>query len=290
MTISDNEQAIKREVQSFYNQIGWKEVSEGIFQNARFEDLRPVSKEYIHRCHMRAGSFLAKTGRFFLDAGSGPIQYPDYLTYSDGYKYRVCLDISPVALIEARRRIGDRGLFIVADVSALPFGNEVFDGIISLHTLHHLPTRSQQAGYLELWRVLAIGRNAVIVNGWTDAPLMRRLEFLVKIMERIQHRKVLKGQQSSKMTKISPKESKENSVGTYVQKFTPAMLKGILGKRIPYEIRCWRSVSVRFLRAVIHPRLAGRTNLRLLFWLEDHFPHYFGVAGQYPLIVLKKPE
>ena len=53
--------------------------------------------------------------------GSGPIQYPEYLTYSEGYQYRLCLDISIVALIEARKRIGEKGLFVVADVSNLPF-------------------------------------------------------------------------------------------------------------------------------------------------------------------------
>lgn len=291
MTTSENEQAIKQEVQSFYDRVGWKEVSEGVYQNARFEDLRPVSKEYIHRCHLRAGSFLTKNGRFLLDAGSGPIQYPEYLTYSEGYSYRVCVDISAVALDEARRRIGSRGMFIVADVSALPFRKEVFDGVVSLHTLHHLPIGNQQSGYLELWRVLASGRNAVIVNGWTDAPLMRWLEFLVKIMERVQSRKDNRKQQYTSIEADQKKtEPAEEPAGTYVQKFTPARLKEILGERIPYDIRCWRSVSVRFLRAVIHPRLAGRLSLRLLFWLEDHFAHFFGVTGQYPLIILKKPE
>ena len=51
-----------------------------------------------------------------------------------------------------------------------------------------------------------------------------------------------------------------------------------------YEIYSWRSVSVRFLRAVIHPATGGRLWLRLLFWLEDRFPRFFGEKGQYPLI------
>ena len=288
-TTPENEQAIKQEVQSFYDRVGWKEVADGIYQNARFEDLRPVSKEYIHRCHLRAGSFLARTGRYLLDAGSGPIQYHEYLTYSEGYRYRVCVDISTVALVEARWRIGNRGLFVVADVSALPFNNEVFDGVVSLHTLHHLPARNQQSGYLELWRVLANGRNAVIVNGWTDAPLMRWSEFLVKVMERLLQQRVPKqeGSQNKVGQGISPDKE---PVGTYVQKFTPDRLQEILGNNIPYEIRCWRSVSVRFLRAVIHTRLAGKMILRFLYWLEDHFAQYFGMVGQYPLIIMMKPE
>ena len=48
--------------------------------------------------------------------------------------------------------------------------------------------------------------------------------------------------------------------------------------------------QVRFLRALIHPRLGGRFWLRLLFRLEERFPHFFGENGQYPLIVIRKPE
>ena len=33
---------IKQQVKDFYDQVGWQEVSEGVYQNARYEDLRPV--------------------------------------------------------------------------------------------------------------------------------------------------------------------------------------------------------------------------------------------------------
>jgi ubiquinone/menaquinone biosynthesis C-methylase UbiE len=286
----ENEQAIKQQVQSFYNHVGWREVSDGIFQNARFEDLRPVSREYVHRCHLRAGSFLAKKGHFLLDAGSGPIQYPEYLTYSEGFQYRVCADISKVALLEARKRIGERGLFVVADVSALPFRKDAFGAVISLHTLHHLPIANQQDGYLELWRVLAPGNTAVIVNGWTESPLMLKTEILVRFMENLMERSGGRGNQPQPLKKMQVGCGDSEPVGTYVQKFTPERLKQILGDRIPYEVRCWRSVSVRFLRAVIHKKLAGKLLLRLLYQLEDRFANYFGKVGQYPLIILMKPE
>ena len=288
-TTPGNDQAIKNQVQSFYDHIGWCEVSDGVFQNARFEDLRPVSREYIHRCHLRAGSFLTKAGRFLLDAGSGPIQYPEYLTYSEGYQYRVCADISRVALIEARKRIGARGLYVIADVSALPFRKDAFEAVISLHTLHHLPAENQQDGYCELWRVLAPGNMAVIVNGWTEAPLMIRAERLVQLMDRITGRLGKKDQEGrTGMDKASSMNDKKEPASTFVQKFTPERLEQMLGGRIAYEVRCWRSVSVRFMRSVVHEKLAGKLYLRVLFWLEDRFPGYFGKAGQYPLIIIKK--
>ena len=35
---------IKRQVRDFYDSVGWKEIAEGLYQNARYEDLRPVMR------------------------------------------------------------------------------------------------------------------------------------------------------------------------------------------------------------------------------------------------------
>jgi len=161
-----DDQETKQDVRKFYNQIGWQKVSAGTYQNAQYEDLRPVSRRYIHKCHLRVNRYLKSAGKYLLDAGSGPIQYPEYLTYSKGYQYRVCLDISIIALKEARDRIkNSHGLFVVADVANIPFKDETFDGIVSLHTLHHLTVSDYVPAYENLKRVLKKNRTAVIVNG-----------------------------------------------------------------------------------------------------------------------------
>ena len=138
-SINMEQNEIKEQVRQFYDQVGWKTVSDGVYQNARYEDLREVSRNYIHKCHLRVNRHLKPSGRYLLDAGSGPVQYPEYLTYSKNYEKRVCVDISILALKEARKRIGDKGLYVVADVAHMPFKDEVFDGAVSLHTFHHLP-------------------------------------------------------------------------------------------------------------------------------------------------------
>ena len=56
------------------------------------------------------------------------------------------------------------------------------------------------------------------------------------------------------------------------------------------EIKVWRSVSVRFLRAVVHAAIGGSAFLRVLYWLEEQFPGFFGEKGQYPLIIVKKVD
>ena len=299
---------VKQSVRQFYDRVGWQVVADGNYQNARYEDLRPVAREYIHRCHLRVKRHLKPSGRFLLDAGSGPVQYPQYLTYSEGYQYRVCADISIVALQEARMRLGERGLYVVADVANLPFKPEPFDGVVSLHTLHHLPLAEQSKAYQELYRVLRPGSTAVVVNGWTDSPLMRRTLGLVRLAERAVAGAAMVGNWLARrrrpepiappaaVTQTQPSAGAANrpatagasATGTFIRKLDAAWLREQLGGRIHYEIYSWRSVSVRFMRALIHAPLAGRLWLRLLFWLEDRFPRFFGEKGQYPLIVVRK--
>jgi len=307
-----SEVQIKQQVREFYDQVGWQVVGEDLYQNARYEDLRPVSREYIHLCHMRVKRFLKSSGRYLLDAGSGPVQYPEYLTYSEDYVYRVCLDISIVALREARKRFFDlnlskHGLFVVADVANLPFKAGVFEGIVSLHTLHHLPLAEQEKAYLDLHRVLVTGCSAVVVNGWTETPLMRiaqpfiiTAEWLISKSESVRKRwKRLLGK--SEREPVQPlKEGSDKVVTTFssspvstptrtfIQKRDAPGLREMLKGRFKYEIYVWRSVSVRFLRALIHDPLAGRYWLRQLYRLEERFPHWFGEKGQYPLLVLCK--
>jgi SAM-dependent methyltransferase len=309
---------VKQRVRQFYDRVGWQTVADGTYQNARYEDLRPVSREYIQRCHMRVARFLKPAGRYLLDAGSGPVQYAEYLTYSQGYQRRVCVDISIVALQEARQRLGEHGLFVVADVANLPFRAEPFEGVVSLHTLHHLPLEDQATAYGELYRVLQPGCTAVVVNGWTDSPLMRRLNWLVRGMERLGARIArLRGRRAASSepvspapagaatavasatpvaaatpvapaTLVAPATAPKQPTGTFINKLDPAWLRQHIGRKMRYDLYPWRSVSVRFLRAVIHDAAGGRLWLRLLFWLEERFPRYFAEQGQYPMVIIHK--
>jgi ubiquinone/menaquinone biosynthesis C-methylase UbiE len=281
-----NNNSTKQDVRQFYDQVGWQKVSDDTYQNAQYEDLRPVSRAYIHKCHMRVNRHLNESGKYLLDAGSGPIQYPEYLTYSSAYQYRVCLDISFVALAEARERIGTQhGMFVVGDVANLPFKDDSFDGIVSLHTLHHLPAEDYIPAFHALKRVLTPGGAAVVVNGWSASGLMNLFRKPILFMERRTRtgQKELPGDTSEPLLSAEKKPS-----GTFVHKLGAASLRQQLGQDFPVEIRVWRSVSVRFLRAMIHPFLLGRFWLWVLYILEELSPRFFGEKGQYPLITFKK--
>jgi hypothetical protein len=275
----DSERDIKRQVREFYDRVGWKEVSDGIFQNARYEDLRPVSQEYIHRCHQRVARHLPPGGRLFLDAGSGPIQYPEYVEYSRHYAVRICADLSITALKAARERIGAHGAFVVSDVSRLPFAPDVFDAVVSLHTIHHLPADQHGEAFVQLHRVLAPSRQAVVVNGWGFSSLNQGFDRI---------KAWLKGRKGvGQVNGISPEEL-EFGKGTFVDKRDARWLKKVLAGKMKFKILVWRSASTNVLRFFIREEWFGRFWLKILFRLEEWFPRFFGEKGLYPLVVISK--
>jgi ubiquinone/menaquinone biosynthesis C-methylase UbiE len=275
------EKNTKQQVREFYDQVGWSQEEDGNYQNARYEDLRPVSREYISKTRLRVNQHLAPSGRFLLDAGSGPVQYEEYKTYSAGYDYRVCADISITALQEAKKRLGDHALCVVADITNLPFKQETFDGIVSMHTIHHLPMEEHRAAYSELYRVLGTEKKAVVVNGWGDPFLMNLVEPFIQLGR-------FRSGRSLNLKKHKKDITNEDATGTFVQKRNSRWLKNELHEFLSIEIYTWRSLSTRFLRWFIRERFGGKAFLKFIYWIEDIFPNFFGKHGQYPMIVFKK--
>ena len=284
-------QKSKQEVREFYDEIGWSKESSGYYQNARYEDLRPVSSEYIHKCHMRITPYFSEGGKFLLDVGCGPIQYAEYLTYSEKYEKRVCADISLTALVEARKRIGDKGLFVVCDAANLPFKKECMDGMVSLHTFHHMDLDDQKKAWQETYRVLSPGKTAVVVNGWTESKMMKKWQPRMEKAEKFGHIIArLRGRETAAPKKTQNKENSK-ATGTFVRKMDAEWIRKELSDlgngNVEIEIRCWRSVSVRWLRALIHPPY-GKIALRKLFEQEEARSNFYGEYGQYPMIIMKK--
>lgn len=76
-----------------------------------------------------------------LDVGSGAGQLAQHLIkYGDAGAAITCIDLSQPMLRRARNRLkGGDPAYVAADLSALPFADDSFDGVTCGYVLEHLP-------------------------------------------------------------------------------------------------------------------------------------------------------
>jgi len=290
-------------VQSFYDQVGWKADSTGqqFLDACLFEDLRGVTAPYRARADQRVKELVNAEGDLLLDVASGPIQYDSYLQFADGYRKRVCVDLSFRALKAARKRIGDQGWFVQADVTALPFEANAFDAVVSLHTIYHVPADEQGLAIRELHRTLKAGRSAVVVYNWPHNTLKRFISFPFRLLDavkgmivripgawRVIRRVKAMGHHGegegdsyrSNLTSVPPLYFHSHPLTWFRREFDSLF---------PLEVRCWRSVDVPFLRTVRESE-RGAQVLNFIRSVEDRFPRLMGRIGAYPLLVIRKSD
>jgi ubiquinone/menaquinone biosynthesis C-methylase UbiE len=145
----------RKNVQEWYDTFGWQRNEEGILNDSAFYSQKEVTTYGLYEklSHLAQAERFSG-GEFLLDAASGAIAHPEYLSYSHYHKFRVCIDFSEAALREASHKIGDHGIFILADVCQLPFADDSFHGVISGYTVQHIHKDQQLSALMELYRVL----------------------------------------------------------------------------------------------------------------------------------------
>ena len=187
-------------------------------------------------------------------------------------------------------------MYVQADIANLPFGEDAFTSAVSLHTIHHLPDGEHRRAFLELVRTLEPGGKGAVVYSWgAHSPLMRFFAFPINWVSGIlqNRREKRELEPPGKEQENEVKKEHDNLIaqpGTFTFKHDYDWIKDELKDLPGLDIRVWRSVSTAFLRAFIHRNLFGRLWLRMIYLLEEIMPRILGRFGQYPLILLAKPD
>jgi ubiquinone/menaquinone biosynthesis C-methylase UbiE len=278
-------------VRDFYESFGWGADTTGTYNDtAAFVDLRPVLSSYYHDTQMRVRRFLKPAGTYFLDAGSGPLSQAEYLLYSADYTYRVCVDLSARALREARRRLDTHGLYIVGDLGNLPFREGTFDAVLASHVLYHLPELEQAGAVQELYRTLTRGGTCVIIYIWPASLITKMRERSARALlslltvlpvrsRAVGHTGSGDGVRNTSVARVPP---------LYFHPHGYDGIRRALPKHWETDIRVWRSVGIAFTKALVADNFLGAALLRIIYWLEEVFPHALARLGRYPTIVIRK--
>jgi ubiquinone/menaquinone biosynthesis C-methylase UbiE/uncharacterized protein YbaR (Trm112 family) len=275
--------ANRQMVQTFYDEFGWVKNNAGVYNDtSTHTDLRTTSQDYGSACNSRIAEHL-RGGTYLLDAASGAIPLASYLEFSKGYKFRVCLDFSIQALREAQKKLGDRGLYVLGDMTSLPIASESIDDAISLHTLYHVPPPDQATAVAELVRVVRPGGGVVIVCKWDRSPLMvwvfRAHRALGAIKRAILGRKRAVASAARSSEARPPLYHATQSYRWFVEN---------VRDRHHAELRLWSSTSTEFHETFFSDTPAGRFMARLVLKTESALESLASRFGVYPMFVISK--
>lgn len=272
--------AEKKAVQDFYDDFGWKKDEEGYKDTLTFEDRRPIADQYWKRCHLRLNRYLPG-GNYLLDVASGSIPHDEYLTYHQHYGLRVCMDFSILAMKEAAMRLKGKGIFILGDMTNIPLKENCVDGIISMHTVYHVPMQEQTKAVEEAYRVLSSKGQAVIVYSWKNPGLMR-LAFKIWNPILALYKK-LKGQK-----RVRKPFKSDDRPELFVQQQNHDWFTREIRKRFNARLKVYSAISRSFSNTFIRKKAFGRQLTDFIFFLENTFPQLMGRWGQYPVFLIRK--
>ena len=283
----------KKIVRNFYETYGWEKNDKGVYRDAvAFVDIRPVLDSYRHETHLRVKKFLHQKGKYFLDAGSGAIPHPEYLEYSSGYSWRICADISLKALNEAREKVKDRGFYVLADVTMLPFKSGVFTGVVSAHVIYHVPKDEQSSAVFELIRTMKEDGRCIIIYSWPMAFIKKVASVIgcsLSWIRSVFKRRSLqdKALKETEMVKDGEKLTKEIPPEIYSYRFPFSWFKKTFPEDWEMKFLCWRSVDPRFTKSFVPDNAIGRLIMKWIFKFETQFSHFMGRVGRYSMIIIK---
>lgn len=273
----------KRVVRDFYDEFGWVKGEDGKFNDTTvFTEDRPEVEGYRRACNARIGRWLAG-GEALLDVASGAIPHPEYLDFSTRYATRICVDFSWRALQEARAKLGDKGLYIIGDITQLPLAEGSIDSVISLHTIYHVPVAEQTKAVDELVRVTKPDGYVVIAYVWAFS---RAMEWVFRVRGALGW--LRRGGRASPVANTAGPGAKTAMLELYFHPQNHDWYAREVASRHPARLAVWSGVSTAFQHRFFTPNAMGRLTIRLVVQLEKCCPRLLGRFGQYPLFIIRR--
>lgn len=258
-----------KNVRKFYDTYGWKsETGCGQYLNDKRYGPPEATFKDEKGCEARYWSYFDDGGKLFLDAGCGAKPITQI-----GHKFQrhVCVDLSFTGLTEARRKVGDQGYYVVADLSALPFKEQVFDGVIASYCLYQLENDAQVSAVKEFYRVARKNKMVIVFYVAKNS--------VISVAHRV----------AKAVIKILPKRRPAGSESLPPPDFY-SQSPFRLSRGFPsVDITCLRTLS-RVESHVLRKLGLLDPALRMFSFLERKFPHAMLWVGAYAAIRIQKTE
>jgi SAM-dependent methyltransferase len=279
-TTEDESSGVRR----FYDELGWVQRADGSYEDtALFTEAGTVADQYRIACNRRVGKQL-RGGTYLLDVASGAIPHPEYLQLSANYDYRICVDFSIRALHEARKKLGEKAICVLGDITCLPLRDGVVDDSISLHTIYHVPLARQTVAIDEVVRVTKPAGRAVIVYTWAGSPAMDlvfKMRGMLGCVRRLGRPSPAAVVARTAPAMKSPLYFHPQNVDWYDRE---------IKCRYPSKLLVWSFISTTFQQRFFRSRSTGSLAAKMVEFIERLAPSWCGRYGQYPMLVIEKAE
>jgi ubiquinone/menaquinone biosynthesis C-methylase UbiE len=271
----------KERIFNYYNQVSYINFEgQRIFEDAdRWVDFRDFILPYTQHGFSNVRKYIQQKGTYFADIACGPVAFKEYVHLADNYEYRICIDLSVNALLEAQYNLGkekQKGIFICADMLELPLKENVCDAVVCHHALFHVQKELQNKAINEMFRVAKPSCSIAIVYDWFyHSALMNITLGPVQLYRVARH---FAG-------KLYARLFKKNKLYFYSHSRN-WFIKNNPGKKIKFY--CWRSINIYFSRIYLHKYLGGKQLVEYLWKIEEKNPELMGKIGEYGIIVINK--
>ncbi|TMO64187.1 class I SAM-dependent methyltransferase [Pseudoalteromonas aurantia] len=258
-------------VSTFYKEFGWNTDSDITEDAKKFEDLREFAAPYVSMCRQRVKQHIPHEGEHIIDMASGPVQYPEYVDYSEGYSKRHCVDFSEQALTGAEKKLGEHGEYWCGNFLNMEFEADFFDCAISLHTIYHIDRDEQEVAVNKLLEITKPGKPVIIVYS-NPSPIIKYFTKPINFIKRI-------------VPWFSCEQPKELEL--YVHRH-PISWWHRFSDEANVTVLPWRSFAAEHQKVLFPNNRLGAWMFKKLFILEDKYPVFFAEHFQYPMIILEK--
>lgn len=250
-------------VKKFYDTTGWKKQSKNFLDAEIFEDLRDCANEYVKKCRLRLLKHIPKKGNNILDFASGPIQYEEYLKYSENFKYRYCVDFSSDAINQAKKKLKDHGKYFCDNFMNINFEENFFDCSLCIHTLYHLHKSIQKQTVEKMIKITKSNKPVIILYSNSN-------NIISKLKKKLN---------LNSINYVNP------HIYFYCHEINWWNQFKIYGD---VKIYPWRSFASQHQKILFPDNFFGKILLKILFVLENIFKSFFVKYFQYYFVVIKK--
>lgn len=269
-------------VRRFYDELGWVQRADGTYEDtALFTEASTIADRYRVACNRRIGKQL-RGGKYLLDVASGAIPHPEYLDFSLNYGFRVCVDFSMRALLEARKKLGEKAICVLGDITCLPLRTDAVDDAISLHTIYHVPVAKQTAAVDELVRVTKPGGCALVVYTWSKSSAM---EAIFKVRGTLG---TLRRGGKPSPAAVKARTAPDSTSPLYFHPQGIEWYDEQIRTRHRARLFVWSFVSTFFQQRFFRSKASGNFLAKIVEFVEAIAPSWCGRHGQYPMFVIRK--